>query len=340
MSKKVVLVTGANGQLAKEYALSAPLPDWDYLFMTRKELDISDIEAIKEVFDIQPINAVLNLAAYTNVEKAEKEETEKCFNANAVGPKNLAIVCNERNVPLIHISTDYVFDGHKGAPYNETDLENPLNDYGRTKFVGEKWIQEYHDWYYIIRVAWVYSNHSKNFFTTMLNLAQERTELNVVNDQFGSPTSTKEICKAIDSVLNKLDKNYSGLYHFSGMGRTNWKEFAAEIFNQCRVSIRVNGIPSSSYPSKVLRPTDTYMTSEKFSKVFDCRPLHWKSALTLVVSERKVIPIKVGDVVISGDVEHVIVSTDWLKRVAKLSPIEDMKTTIELPFDILTVNEK
>jgi dTDP-4-dehydrorhamnose reductase len=340
MSKKVLLVTGASGQLATEYSLSMPLEDWDYLFMTRKELDISDINAINEVLDTQPINAILNLAAYTNVEKAEKEETEKCFNANAIGPKNLAIVCNERRLPLIHISTDYVFDGSKGAPYNETDLENPLNDYGRTKFVGEKWIQECHDWYYIIRVSWVYSNHSKNFFTTMLNLAQERTELNVVNDQFGSPTSTKEICKAIDTVLNRLDKNYTGVYHFSGIGRTNWKEFAAEIFNQCKVSIRVNGIPSSSYPSNVQRPNDTYMTSEKFSKVFGYRPLHWKSALLEIVADRKVIPIKVGDIVVAGSVEHVIVSTDWLKRIAKLSPVEDMKITIELPFDILVVNEK
>jgi hypothetical protein len=174
----------------------------------------------------------------------------------------------------------------------------------------------------------------------MLNLAQERTELNVVNDQFGSPTSTKEICKAIDTVLNRLDKNYTGVYHFSGMGRTNWKEFAVEIFNQCKVSIRVNGIPSSSYPSNVQRPNDTYMSSEKFSKVFGYRPFHWKSALLEIVADRKVIPIKVGDIVVAGSVEHVIVSTDWLKRIAKLSPVENMKVTIELPFDILVVNEK
>jgi dTDP-4-dehydrorhamnose reductase len=339
MDKKILLVTGANGQVAREYELSAPLPNWDYLFLSRKDLDISNLDEIRKVFKIHTIDAILNLAAYTNVEKAEKEETEKCFNANALGPKNLAIACKEQNIPLVHVSTDYVFDGKKGTPYDETDSENPLNDYGRTKFLGEKWIQECHDWYYILRVSWVYSNHSKNFFTTMLNMAQERSELNVVNDQFGSPTSAKEICKAVDKILNDLDKNKSGLYHFSGLGRTNWKDFAAEIFSQCRVSIRVNGIPSSTWVSKVQRPSDTYMDSRKFEMAFGHRPLHWKSALTEVVSERKVIPIKVGDIVKAGSIEHVIVSTDWLKRIAKLSPVDDMKKIIELPFEVLINNE-
>jgi len=337
--KKTLLVTGAAGQLAREYELSEPLPNWDYIFLSRKELDISDIDAIRKVFDKFQIDGILNLAAYTDVDKAEKEETEKCFNANSAGPKNLAIVCNEHRIPLIHISTDYVFDGKKGSPYVETDTENPLNDYGRTKFVGEKWIQESHDWYYILRVSWVYSNHSKNFFSTMLSLAQERSELNVVNDQFGSPTSTKEICRAIDTILKNPTPEKSGLYHFSGMGRTNWKEFASEIFNQCKVTMKVAGIPSSSWPSKVHRPTDTYMSSRKFELAFGCRPLHWKSALLQIVADRKILPIKVGDVVQSGKVEHIIVSTDWLKRVAKLSPIDDMKKIVELPFDILINNE-
>jgi len=338
--KKKLLVTGAGGQLAREYELSDPMMDWDYIFLSRSDLDISNINAIRDVCKNFNIDAILNLAAYTNVEKAEKEETEKCFDANASGPKNLAIVCNENQIPLIHISTDYVFDGKKGEPYNESDKENPLNDYGRTKFVGEKWIQETHDWYYILRVSWVYSNISKNFFSTMLNLAQERTELNVVNDQFGSPTSTKEICRAIDVIMADLDKEKSGVYHFSGLGRTNWKEFAAEIFNQCKVSIRVNGIPSGSWKSKVIRPEDTYMDSRKFEKTFGYRPLHWKTALTQVVAERKILPIKVGDLVQAESGEHVIVATDWLKRIAKLSPMSDMKKIIELPFEVLVNNEK
>lgn len=337
---KKLLVTGANGQLATEYQHSNPLEGWDFMFFNKKELDITKWEKLKRIFKKEKFDAILNLAAYTDVEKAEKQETEKCFNANALGPKNLAMICEEMKIPLIHISTDYVFDGEKNSPYTEDDRENPLNDYGRTKFVGEKLIQENCEWYYILRVSWVYSNHSKNFFTSMLNLSQERTELNIVDDQFGSPTSTKEICRAIDAVLSNLDPKLSGIYHFSGSGRTNWKEFAEEIFKQCKVSIKVNGIPSSSWQSKVSRPRDTYMNSDKFIRTFQARPWHWKTALTEIVSERKISPIKVGDKVISGDMEHVIVSTDWLKRIAKLSPVDDMKTTVELPFDLLIHNEK
>ena len=334
---KKLLVTGANGQLATEYQLSSPLSGWEYLFLDRKSLDISNLEQVEEVMSMWDFDAVLNLAAYTNVEKAEKEETEKAFNANANGPKNLATSCRLRNIPLIHISTDYVFDGSSEKPYSEEDIENPINQYGRTKFVGEKWIQETHSWYYIIRVAWVYSNHSKNFFTTMLNLAQERTELNVVDDQYGSPTSTKEICKAIDSVLSNLDEKLSGVYHFTGLGKTSWKDFAVEIFKQCKVSIVVNPVSSSTWPSKVTRPVNSYMSSEKFANTFGYFPMHWKNALKEIVSERKIVPVKVGDIVMTENKECVIVSTDWLKKKALLSPIDDMKTYIEVPFEILTL---
>ena len=136
-----MLVTGGGGQVAREYELSRPSNDWDYIFFARKDLDITKMSRVEEVFDTQSFDAVLNLAAYTNVEKAEHEETEKCFNTNATGTKNLAVACYSAGIPLIHISTDYVFDGKKGSPYVENDLENPINDYGRTKFVGEKWIQ-------------------------------------------------------------------------------------------------------------------------------------------------------------------------------------------------------
>ena len=337
---KTLLVTGSNGQLAREYQRSHPVEGWDCVFFTREELDISDIQKIEETVISMKFDAILNLAAYTDVEKAESLETEKCFKANSLGPQNLARICKRLNIPLIHISTDYVFDGSKEESYVEEDDENPLNDYGRTKFVGEKFIQEECDWYYILRVSWVYSNHTKNFFTTMLNLAQERNELNVVEDQTGSPTSTKEICRAIDSVLLNLEPSLSGIYHFSGNGKTTWKDFAAEIFRQCRVPMKINGVLASSWPSKVKRPVNSYMSSEKFSKAFSYRPMHWKNALTEIVSERKILPIKVGDRVITEGVEHVIVSTDWQKRVANLSPIDDMKKTVEFPFDILIHNEK
>ena len=334
---KIALVTGRGGQVATEYEMSFRSgDDWEYVFASSKDLDITKMDHIEEILSIENFSAIINLAAYTNVEKAEIEDTEKCFSVNAIGPKNLAKICNKKKIPLIHISTDYVFDGTKNAPYTERDLENPINDYGRTKFVGEKWIQENHDWYYILRTSWVYSNHSKNFYTTMLNLAQERAEVNVINDQFGSPTSAKEVCRAIDKVLANCDRDLSGIYHFSGIGKTSWKDFAEEIFNQTKISINVRGVSNKSWKSEVNRPPDSYLNSKKFSTTFGYTPLHWKLALREIVAERKIMPIKVGDIVIFEDEKYVIVSTDWLKRIAKLSPFEDMRIIKEIPFDLLT----
>jgi dTDP-4-dehydrorhamnose reductase len=330
-----LLITGGNGQVATEYQFGENVDGWDFYFLTREELDITKMESIvKNCEEIMP-DAILNLAAYTNVEKAEKEETSKAFDANSTGPKMLAMACKKMNIPLIHISTDYVFDGNVIEPYTEKSIENPINQYGRTKYLGEKWIQECHDWYYIIRVSWVYSSHSKNFFTSMLKLAQERSEISVVDDQFGSPTSAKEVCRAIDTVLKDLDKDKTGVYHFAGLGRTTWNEFAAEIFRQSHVNIKVNGVPTSSWPSKVERPSNSHMSSEKFADTFGIFPLHWKNALTEVISESKIIPIKVGDSVMLEGVPHIIITTDWLKRIARIAPKNNLEKSVEIPFELL-----
>ena len=335
---KTLLITGAGGQLATEYELSKPVDGWDYIFVDFSKLNICDETQVDSY--VKDVDAVLNLAAYTNVEKAEHDETELAFNANTLGPKILAISCNKKGIPLIHISTDYVFDGESDEPYTEKSLEAPINQYGATKFLGEKWIQENHDWYYIIRTAWVYSNHTKNFFTTMLTLSQERDDVSVVNDQFGSPTTTKELCRAIDKVLLNLDKLLSGVYHFSGLGQTSWKEFADEIFRQSKVNIEVNGVSSNTWPSKVKRPVNSYMSSGKFADTFGYMPMHWKNALKEIISERKTMPIKVGDVIVSDGAESIIVSTDWLKKLARIAPLNDMTNSIEVSFDSLQIYDK
>ena len=335
---KVLLVTGANGQLATAYQMSDPIDGWDYIFVDRTSMDITDEAKINEFVEIS--DCVLNLAAYTNVEKAEKEETKIAFNGNSLGPKMLAMACNKKGIPLIHISTDYVFDGEETGSYTEKSVENPINQYGATKFLGEKWIQENHDWYYIIRTSWVYSNHAKNFLTTMLNLSQERSEINVVDDQFGSPTSTKELCRAIDYVLSSLDKSLSGVYHFSGLGKTTWKDFAAEIFKQCKISVATRGVPASTWPSKVKRPVNSYMSSSKFTETFGYVPAHWKNALKEIISERKMLPVKVGDIVISEEMEAIVVSTDWLKKTARVASILDMTKSVEIPFETLQIHER
>ena len=332
MSKKILLVAGANGQVATEYQLSTPIDDWDYVFLDKSKLDITKQSHVDQ---IQGVDAILNLAAYTNVERAEKEDTERAFNVNTAGSKLLAQACNRLNIPLIHISTDYVFDGESNDAYTETDNESPINQYGATKFLGEKWIQENHDWYYIIRVSWVYSNHSKNFFTTMLNLSQERSEIAVVCDQFGSPTSSKEICRAIDAVLKKLDKSLTGVYHFAGIGKTTWKDFAQEIFYQCKIHVELKGILSDSWPSKVKRPKNTYLSSEKFRNTFGYTPAHWKNALKEIILERKTLPVKVGDMVKTENADAIVVSTDWLKKMARVALLDNMNKSVEVPFDLL-----
>lgn len=332
---KRLLITGGNGQVATEYQLGNEVEGWEFYFYTREELDITNQASIVKMCKELYPDAILNLAAYTNVERAEKEDTSKAFDINSTGSKNLAIVCNKLNIPLIHVSTDYVFDGNTIEPYTEKSLENPINQYGRTKYLGEKWIQECHNWYYIIRVSWVYSSHSKNFLTTMLKLAQERSEVSVVDDQFGSPTSAKEVCRAIDIVLQDLDKNKTGVYHFSGMGRTTWSEFASEIFRQVHVNVKVNGVPASSWPSKVERPSNSYMSSEKFAETFGQFPLRWKNALIDVIKESRIIPIKVGDSVILEGVQHIVITTDWLRQIARISPKDNLEKSVEIPFELL-----
>lgn len=333
MNKNKLIITGASGQTAIEYMMSIP-DEWEYIFFTKDELDITDINSVRQL--ITPCDCVLNLAAYTNVEKCEYEEDD-AYSVNAIGPKNLAIVCNELNIPLIHISTDYVFDGEKAEPYDETDQTHPLNIYGKSKVLGEELIAINHDWYYIIRTSWLYRNGSKNFFTTMLSLAQERSEISVVADQHGSPTSVKELCRGIDAVLKDLDKNKTGIYHFSGLGKTTWKEFAEEIFYQCRVSIIVNGIQTSDWKSNVVRPLNSYMNSTKFTETFKYVPAHWKNALKEVVGEMKYLPVKVGDVVMVNKIESLIVETDYSTRIAKVSPIHDLNKVLEISFDLLFI---
>lgn len=335
---KVLIVSGANGQLGSEYQLTEPIEGWDYIFLDKIKFNITNQKQVKEI--VSSADAIMNLAAYTNVEKAEKEETELAFNVNSVGPKILAIECKKKNIPLIHISTDYVFDGELDSVYTEEHTENPINQYGVTKYLGEKWIQENHDWYYIIRTSWIYSNNSKNFFTTMLKLAQERTDLFVINDQFSSPTSTKELSRALDRVVMKMDKTLSGIYHFSGFGKTSWKNFAEEIFKQCKIHIEIKGISSEAWPSKVKRPKNSYMSSKKFSKTFGYSPMHWKNALKEIINERKIFPIKVGDTVVTPSGEMIVVSTDWLKKIARVASPLDMSKSLEVPFEFLSKFER
>jgi dTDP-4-dehydrorhamnose reductase len=330
---KRVLVTGANGQMGQELQRSSCLSDCHFFFYTREELDITSFSQVSKIFEEVSPTHVVNLAAYTNVEKAEIEEN-RAYAINAIGPKNLAHFCKQYKAVLIHFSTDYVFGEHDKASLSEEDEVGPLNSYGRTKLAGEEEIVKSKCKHVILRTSWVYGNHGNNFYLKMLQLSQKMSELNVVDDQWGSPTSSKELCRAIDAVLSaKITQKNSGIYHFSGVGKTTWKDFAAEIFKQARIPVVVKGISSKGYGGQTKRPTNSYMSSQKFADTFGIAPMHWKNALAQIVSEKKISPIKVGYIVNIKDTKHVIASVDWSKRECVVAEINNMNNFIALSFD-------
>ena len=231
-----ILVTGANGQLARSLA-GADLPEnWQIHALARPQIDLVIPETISKSFDQVEPHLVINTAAYTDVNKAETEE-ELAHKINAVGAGNLAQVCERHNVPLIHISTDYVFDGGKKNPYKEDDPVAPTSAYGRTKLAGEQRVADACDQHFILRTAWIYSPFGKNFVKTMLGLAATRDDINVVDDQFGNPTYALDLANCIVAMGKQIFQNRRedipwGIYHAAGTGDANWYDVACEIFIQ------------------------------------------------------------------------------------------------------------
>lgn len=246
-----VLITGANGQMGQAMqSIAAQYIAFDFVFLTRKMLDVSNIENCRSIFKKLNPDFCVNFAAYTNVERAE-DEKELAYHINAEGCKNLAEVCLEFNTTFVHLSTDFVFDGEKTEPYVPTDLPNPINVYGASKLKGEQYIQELLVKYYIVRTSWIYSAFGHNFENTMLNLAKSKSEINVVNDQIGCPTHAVDICHFI---LALIQTHKFGLYHYRGDLICSWYDFAVSIFNKNKIEIKVNPISTAEYPTKARRP--------------------------------------------------------------------------------------
>lgn len=247
-----ILVTGANGQVGCALrSVSGEFPEVDFVFCDSQELDIVDTQKLEEMFEIYRPDYCLNLAAYTAVDQAE-EERDKAFSINAEAVKELAAVCRKQGVVLVHISTDFVFDGQKTEPYTVADIPNPLNVYGASKRKGEAYIQALMEEYYIVRTSWVYSDFGHNFKQTMLKLAREKKELNVVDDQIGCPTDAVDLAHYLVSLA--IEKPPFGLYHYCGDTVCSWYEFAVAIFKENNIAIKVNPIPTSAYPTKAKRP--------------------------------------------------------------------------------------
>lgn len=255
---KKILLTGCNGQLGraiqKEYGDTVEFLRTDFIDaegITR--LDISDIDQVMNFARAEKPDAIINCAAFTNVDGCETNE-DAAFKANAIGPRDLAIASRETGAKLIHVSTDYVFEGNGTRPYVETDTPNPVSAYGRTKLAGEQFVRDFADRYFILRTAWLYGD-GKNFVKTMLGAAQSRDEVSVVCDQKGSPTSAVELAKMIHFL--EPTENY-GIFHATCEGDTNWAEFTEEIYRKAGLSTKVNHLTSEEYaamnPAAANRP--------------------------------------------------------------------------------------
>jgi dTDP-4-dehydrorhamnose reductase len=279
----VVLVTGALGQLGQAIQFIAPNHlNINFVFCNSSDLDITNKENCTAIFQtIQP-DYCINAAAYTAVDKAESEPN-KAQLINVVGAKNIAEACQEFDTKLIHISTDFVFDGTKKSPYNEMDLSNPKGVYGQTKLDGEKAIQEVLSNYYIIRTSWVYSQFGNNFMKTMLRLASERDTISVVNDQMGTPTHAIDLAEALVQIMITDNRqptiDRSGIYHFSNEGQCTWYDFAAEIFRVNALSINLQPIPTSSYPTPAERPKYSVLDKTKIKSALGVEVNDWKKSL-------------------------------------------------------------
>lgn len=256
---KKIMITGCNGQLGRAMNIAlAPYSDYEIVNTDVQELDITKVDGVLEfVKDVKP-EIIVNCAAYTAVDKAESD-WDLAYKINAIGPRNLSIAATRTGAKLVHVSTDYVFDGNATKPYTEFDTPNPQGAYGKTKLEGEKMVMQFADRFFIFRTAWLYGD-GKNFVKTMLRLSEDHDEVRVVCDQVGSPTSAKELAKAIVSQM--FSDNY-GLFHATCEGDTSWADFTKEIFRLARKDTKVIPITAAEYGAAAPRPAysilDNYM---------------------------------------------------------------------------------
>lgn len=287
---KKILVTGCNGQLGrairKEYAeqniefINTDVVAGDGIV----SLDITNIDVVMNMVKDAKPDVIINCAAHTNVDKCEEQE-DLAYKINAIGPRNLSIAATEVDAKMIHISTDYVFEGNGTRPYIEFDKPNPISAYGRTKLEGENFVKQFASRFFMLRTAWLYGD-GRNFVKTMLSLSEKHDELNVVCDQLGSPTSAVELAKMIH-FLEGTD-NY-GVFHATCEGDTNWAEFADEIMKQAGKKTRINHVTSKQYkemnPASANRPAYSILENYMIKLTSDYRMADWQDALTVYMKE-------------------------------------------------------
>jgi len=287
-----ILVTGRGGQLATGLEAALPAEGFEALLVGQSEFEFDKPETVIAAFAALKPDAVVNCAAWTAVDAAEDDEAG-AFRANALGPALLGRLSRAAGIPIIQISTDYVFDGLKGAPYLESDLPNPISAYGRTKLAGEWAAQAANPRSIILRTAWVFAPMGKNFLRTMLALGEQRPELRVVADQWGSPTAAPDLADAITAILARLRDHgwrddLAGTYHATGGGFTHWHSFAEAIFdlNAQHGGLRpkVHAITTADYPTKTKRPADGRLDNGKLARTFGVALPPWEAGLARVMA--------------------------------------------------------
>ena len=285
-----ILVTGSSGQLGSEInGLSSDF-NYQFFFTCRDDLDIYNEKEVKDFIKTNNINIIINCAAYTAVDKAETDEVN-ANKINNISVKYLAEIAKEQKIKLIHVSTDYVFDGNNYKPYTELDETKPIGIYGKTKFAGEKaMIGINPSNSIIIRTSWVYSSFGANFVKTMLRLGKEKDELGVIFDQIGTPTYARDLAKAILDILPKINNDKVEIYNYSNEGVSSWFDFAKEIMSMANLTCKVNHIETKDYPTPATRPHYSVLNKSKIRKEFALDIPYWKDSLEeclKIIGEKK-----------------------------------------------------
>jgi dTDP-4-dehydrorhamnose reductase len=286
-----ILITGSRGQVGSQLItilnrgmseigdIPKEIKNAEIVGKSSQQLDITDFNKVKNLIrEIKP-DVVINAAAYTNVDDCETNQ-EKAFNVNAIGAKNLAIVCEDINAKLVHISTDYVFNGIGSKPFKENDETSPQSVYGKSKSMGDDFVREISSKYFIVRPSWVYGYNGKNFVYTILKAAKERGSLKVVNDQKGNPTNVEDIAH---HILKLITTEEYGIYHCSGHGECSWYDFACKIVELAKISCKVNPCTTDEYPSPTKRPAYSSLDNEKLRRTVGDEMRKWEDALKVFI---------------------------------------------------------
>ena len=278
-----ILITGTNGQVG--HALMRELTEHELIGLTRQGCDLTNLDQIRQVIDQYQPDLIINPAAYTKVDQAE-DEPELAFKINRDAPRVMAEKAREYHIPLIHFSTDYVFDGEKKEGYLESDPTQPLGVYGQSKCAGEEAVQDLGGLIYIFRTSWVYSTIGHNFYQTMKRLSQEIEEFKVVADQIGAPTSNRFIAEQIKFIIPQLNQNNTGIYHLVPDGSCSWHELAKEIIGQTNSQFNLenlHAITTDEFPTKTKRPKNSILNNAKIKQTFNLECNHWQTELEKVI---------------------------------------------------------